>query len=343
MKINKKELLKKLEDTKPGLANKDIIEFTNAFSFTGKYITTFNDEISVFCPLKSDIKGTVIAKEFFTIVNKIAPDKDGNLVIEKSEECDELIITGKRVQAGILFDPEGALPLDEIKAEGTWNKLPDDFIKALQLCSFCVSNDQSILILNCIQIIDNCVISTNKFRAFKYKLNEKMTENFLLPANYVSPLSNYQIKEYNITTDWIHFKTKDDVIISARIYPDDEYPDINFLFDPEGNEIITFPEITLSALEKSVIFCDNVTQSESEIEVDVQKKKIVIKSQDKNIGWITEKIIHKNNTQVNFTINAFFLQDILNTTKKGKFGKVGENNVLSFIGKNWNHVILVKV
>ena len=338
MKINKKDLLEKLEAVQPGVSNKEIIEFSNTFSFTGKELITFNDEISVRCPFESDIIGTVVADQFFKIVSKIGSDKEGDINLK--ENGNELLIKGKRVESGVVYDPEGALPLDELELKDTWYKLPKDFIEGIKLSAFCCSNDAVRPLLMCINITKNQLQSADPQRVFRYNLDSKMKKEFLLPAAYVSVISKYKISKYTISGDWAHFTTKDNIVVSCRIYQEETFPDIDQFFSDEGNEFI-FPKQTKDVLEKALIFCDGDAPLEHFALIDIKSEKLIISSKG-SAGWLKETIPHKSQIEFSFDVNIHFLIDILKSTNTCIINEYKKNpQLIYFKSDKWEHSISI--
>ena len=68
MKIDKKHLVKALQQTKPGLAQKAIVEQFTHFIFSGKEIMTYNDEVCICCPFESDFKTSVKADDLWKLL-----------------------------------------------------------------------------------------------------------------------------------------------------------------------------------------------------------------------------------------------------------------------------------
>jgi len=336
MKINKFKLIKCLELVKPGLSSKDLIEFTDAFSFTTDYIITFNDEICIRTPFESDIKGTVPAEKFSQVVAKLAPAKNDEFHIKQTDN--ELLIKGKRTKSGITFNPEGALPLEEIgKLPKKWTKIPDNFIDGIKLSVFCTSNDASMPVITCLNISGDTIQATDRYRAFKYQLSKKIKTPFLVPANCASIITKYPVTKYAIDKSWAHFKTSEGIIISSRIYKE-EFPDISKFYDQEGDNI-SFPKNTLQSLEKAGVFCDGESVADHLVTVIMGKKKTLFKSKS-TAGWFEEIIPHKNKNisdELSFEINIHFLTDILKTAKGCKYNE----SLISFESDQWEHIITI--
>jgi len=335
MKINKKDLLKKLEAVKPGLSNKEIIEFADSFSFTNNTILTYNDFICVKCPTELDIQGTIKAEHFYKIINKVKSDSEGNIDLKLNDN--ELIISANKSKAGIPINLEGKLSLDELGKEvKKWNKLPDDFMEGIRLSVFSASNDASNPKLTCLHINKDIIESSDGQRAFKYKLNKKIKEEFLLPKFSVPALLNHVIQYYSISQNWIHFKTKEDVIISCRMYEDISFPDTDFLFDIKGPKF-KFPNQIKDSIDRAIVFIGS--DDEENISISIKNKLILIQSRSDH-GWFKEKVPLKSKNELSFDINPFFLKDILKSSNKCL---ISEKGLMKFSTDTWDYVINISV
>jgi len=343
LKINKTDLIKALEKVNSGLSNKELIEYTNCYYFTGNEIITFNDEIYVKFPFKTDFSGMVNADKFFSLISKISPDTKGLINIDI--EDGELIVKSGRTKSGFSFNTEDILPLDEINDSinniSEWKRVPSNFTDGIRLASFCTSKDISSPILTCLNINNKSVLSTDRYRAFEYKLKRPM-DSFLLNANCVSFLSKLELIKYSVQEAWTHFKTSDELGISIRTYENDDYPSLDSFFKHSG-DIFEFPEKLDKVIDKAIVFCEGITEVERKINIKIDKSKLTISSKSE-IGWFKE--IVKCNTYpdtVEFTLNPLFLKDILSKTNQCEICMVKESGIIKFVSDNWRHIIALNI
>ena len=346
MKIDKKTFSKILENVKPGLAKSSnaIIEFSNSFALTENAVVTFNDNISVSHPIDNDeLLGAVKAEEFLKIIQRIAPDKNG--LLDLSLIDNEIVIKGKRAQAGIPFNEGAALPLDEInQSKKKWAKLPKEFIKGIKLATFCVSHDASLPLLTCLHIKGNKISSTNRLRAFTFTMSTKMKSEILLPAAQALILAHYPITHYSLDDYWAHFKTEDDVVISIRIYrnDDNEYPDLSSFFNETG-QTLSFPKNIKDVIDRAEVFCQGDTDAEKIITINVQPKKWILKTRTETVGWFKEILPHKGDNEFEFEVPLNFLNDIVSSTTEAELiqDEETETTFLQFETEKWAHVLMV--
>jgi hypothetical protein len=334
MKIKKDLLVEKLALVKPGLSNKDIIEFADSVSFNKNQIITYNDFICIRCPLDINIKGTVKADRLYAHMNKVKADKEGYVKI--SVKGEELLIAAGKSKVGLPINLDGLVSLDELgKPVKKWKKLPSDFIEGVRLSIFAAGHDMSDPKLTCIHINGTQIQASNGHRAFRYQMESKIKKEFLLPATSAPAILNHPITKYAVTKEWVHFKTKDETIISCRMYADTSFMDTDFLFDIKGVKVI-FPDSLKSIIDNAIIFIGE-DEDDKNIRIAVEKKEIKIRSESATGGWFKEKIKAKSKNEVSFEINPFFLQDILKTSTTAILSpKIG---LLKFESDKWEYSI----
>lgn len=334
MKISRTELLEALEKVKPGLANKELIEQSTSFAFIGDRVVTYNDEISVSHPVKGleNMKGAIKAKTLYEFLARV---KDEEIEIEQ-EENEVLIKTG-RSKAGLRFEYEIRLPLEEVGEIGNWMKLPEDFIDALRLCYPACSNDMSRAILTCVNIRDDKVEASDSFQIIQYQLKEKMPADFLIPASSVKELIKYDIQEVSVGENWVHFRTPEGTIFSCRTI-EGEFPDVEKFLGIEGEEF-TFPEDMREALNRANVFAKKETDISTIPTVKViAKNGELILSARNEYGWFEEKLkTQHEDVKFSFSIGVEFLISLFDRLKTCRI----TDNKIGFAGDSWKHVIAI--
>lgn len=332
MKIKKEEFIKMLETLKPGLSNKDIIEHSDSITFTGKRAISYNDIIAVTFPFKTEFNGTVKADKLLSHVTKAKADKEGYLKVKNKKS--ELVISSGNSKAGLPIN-EDTIDLEELGDIPTkWKKLPGDFTTGIRLSTFSAGTDATEPKLLCLHINKDQIQSSNGDRCFRYKMNNKIKKEFLIPATSAFAIINHPIKKYSVTKNWLHFKTKDKVIISLRMYADVSYPDTDFLFDLHGKSF-EFPEKLRETINEAVNFIGD-DEEDRNIQVHIKKDKFKIKSKSVH-GWFDGWVKAKSKKKASFEINPFFLQDILKSSNKAILDK--SKNLLKFKSDKWEYVV----
>jgi len=327
MKINRQELVEALVKVKPGLANKEIIEFTTHFVFNETTIQTYNDQISILQMMKTGLQGAVKANEFFALISKL-PDEELDIQMEE----DKFIIKGKRSKAHINITQEHKLPLffDDIQ---TWLPLSDDFSNAVKFCLFSVSKDMTRPELTNLRIIKNKILSTDKFRITKRIMNQSIKKEFFLPGNAATHLINYSPIKYSLQKEWLHFINEEKTIFSTRIM-DVEYPDIESFLKVEG-EKVKFPVSLAESIDRAEILAKTEFEQDLIISLTLKKSTLICKGQGP-LGFIEEEHrIRYTGEEIKLFIHPVFLREILNRLKEVTIGEMS----LLFEGDNFQHVI----
>lgn len=333
MNIKKSELLKALDTVKPGLSNKEMIEQSTSFCFMNKNVVTYNDEISVSCPLDVDLEGAINATELYAFVNKIGGDE-----VEMSlNENNELVFKAGKSKAGLRVQSEVTLPLSEIGEVKKFKKLPDGFLKALKFCMGSCSSDMSRPVLTCVHVNETTVESSDGYRLANFTLSESIpVSKFLLPARICGTVIAFKPTKIAEGEGWIHFKNETNAILSCRVFSED-FPNTAPHLKVKGAEL-EFPKETKAILEKAMIFSKKDSALDESIKVTFAKGKMEIRSES-GTGWFEEKArTNYNGDAIVFDITPYLLKDILSDTNKATFSDIK----LLFAGENWKYLTLLR-
>lgn len=329
MLIKRQELMAALEEVKPGLANKDIIAQSTSFVFNGDSITTFNDEISVFKPFQSGFEGAVRANELYSLLGKIKDEE-----IDVQVEGSELIVKGKRSKAGIRLEADIQLPIDEVDIEHVdFIDLPENFIKAISIASYCAAKDLSKPHLTCVCINEGEVIASDNFRIIMVDFTGSLdSDQILLPASVVKFLAKYDVKKLSHSPGWIHFHADDGLIFSARVLAGD-YPQVEQYFKIKGHEL-QFPGGMIEILDRAGVFTVGSTNGDF-VSIAVEDRTMTIKGEG-DYGWLQETAnCRYKGGKIEFQVDPSFLRDILKDLRKCIVG----DGTLLFEGENFKHIV----
>lgn len=334
--MDRKILQAGLEKVKPGLSKSEVIEQATSFAFMGDRVVTYNDEISISHPVEGmDLRGAVRAEELYQLLNKLKQDE-----IEIEVTDSELVITSGKVQAGLAFQAEITLPLDEVGAIGDWKKVPEGFCDAVKFVIPTASNDMSKPAFTCVHICKNGVIeSCDGFRVTRMIVGKVGLEDCLIPASVAKDLVKYPITEQASGEGWRHFRTEDGTVFSCRIL-EDQYPDI----DGKGilnvtGEAVEFPKNMMEILDRAGVFAKRDHYSEEEVSVTLGNKKIVVEGKSDS-GWFKEvSNIRYTGEAKSIIVHPDFLKDMLARIQSCVIG----SNSMKFEGEGWQHVVWMKV
>lgn len=326
------KLLRALELVKPGVSTKDVIEQANSFAFLENKIVSYNDEISISYPFEDiGFVGAVKAEELYLFLSKL---KHEDIDIEITES--ELLLTAGKSKAGLKLQQNILLPLEELGKISAWEKLPDNFVDALTFTHAAASKDMAYPVLTCVHIREDGVIeASDNYKISRFTLGEKMPcSSFLLSAAIIKELINFEIVAIADSFGWKHFKTKDDVVFSARIF-EGVFPNIDNIILGDKKAIFTFPKTFKESLERAVVFSKNEYTAEKEIKITISDKKIKIECASE-YGWFEEYTnLRYTGESIAFLVHPDFLKEILlQITTCCVF-----ENVIKFIGADWEHFI----
>lgn len=332
MEVNKAELLAALEKVKPGLANRELIEQATSFAFLGGRVVTYNDEISISHPVKDlDVTGAVKAEALYSFLSRVKED-----TITMEIDDNQVKITAGKSVAGLVFEQEVKLPIEEVGEIGTWHPVSEDFVTGLKMCYPCCTKDMSLGVLTCVYVNGQVMVGSDSYQIIRYQLDQEVAlDPFLLPASSAHTLARYPITEIASGQGWVHFKTKDGTIISSRVF-DGDYPDFDVYFEFEGTEI-EFPKGTTEALERAEVFSksDLTIMDMPVVTISITKNRVNISAQDQS-GWFKETLPIKHTGEpIKFTTNVQFLLALLSQSPSCVYGE----GRIQFAGEKWTHLI----
>ncbi len=334
MEINKELLLKALEAAKPGLGNNAMIEQSTSFCFLNGNVVTYNDEISISCPVEGlDFEGAVNANELHSFISKAKTEEIEFTMGEK-----EIILKTGKSKAGLVLDPEIILPVSEIGRIKKWKNIPKGFSKALNFTRGACSRNLNEPVLTCVHVNGKTIEGADNYRVVNYFLKEEIPiDAFLLPAIIVGTVINIKPVKIAEGNGWIHFKNRDEVILSCRIF-EDEYVSTSHIIKIKGDEVI-FPKNIIRILDKALIFAKRPEALDEVVEISLSKNKMIIKSNSETGSWFKEPArCEYSGDNVTFAITPYLLKDILQETKSAQI----KDKKIGFIGDSWKYVSLLR-
>jgi DNA polymerase III sliding clamp (beta) subunit (PCNA family) len=345
MKIDRKELLKGLENILPALNRNSFVGHSNEFIFTGRQIVGYSDQICISFPFKTDFSFSLPAEEFYKIISNIDVDAlDINIKESKLE------IKGKGLKSNIncnvdesILDVIDALGIPKAKKES--KELHKDFIEALKFCVFSASKDLQQEGLRCISIDNKFITSTDGYRISQYKIKNKFEFPFLIPASSVGELIKYDVNKYFISKDknWIYF-FNDEISFCARLI-NTEFPSCIKLFNGFNEDIeIKIPKGINKIIEAAEILASGEKRIDKEIQVGIFKDRWECKGQNdfgdivREIAFVSKGIKEKG---IKFNINPYFLKDIILKVETMFYSDDGKK--ILFKNNDFKHVIALLI
>lgn len=341
MKVKKNELLNIIAKVKPGLSSKEIIEQANHLIFTCNEIVTYNDRICVMHPFDFDTPFSVKADEFSKILSGISEDE---IDLTVSEDTINIKTDTTKASLSIIVDEAGKVEhlieaiQEEIEKDDAWLLLPKEFLSGVYLCAFSANKDVATGVRSCVAIKGDSIFSTDNIRASNYIMDKSM-DDVMIPAKDALELVKYEVKEYAISENWIHFTTSDGIIFNCKSMKGDyPYQTIESLFkDLEPS--LTFPAGLREIIQSVTILAEGELDINKMITVSVGKSKIVVKA-EKERGWIEKSMTFKfKGEPFSFNINPIFFSQILYHATD--FSLMG--NIAQFSTNNFYHVLSLPI
>lgn len=343
MKVNKKDLGKTLEITKPGLSGATIVIQADSFVFTDGRVFTYNDEISISCPLPLPqlqfdagfIDGAIKADELYNYLKKVSVEE---ISVESSET--EVVMKAGKAIAGFALNKEIQIPIgDQMKGLGKWKKLPENFNDAIKFAYPCAASDMANPKITCVNFDSSGKVeATDNYRVIRWDLNQKLPfKTTLIPADSVKEVLKIYPTHVTEGDGWVYFKNEENVVIGCRVF-DEKFVNIDqILASKIEGELFTFPETTASVLERADVFnkSQNKNLKSEVIDVSYDAKFLKIQCQSET-AWFKERITVKNfkGSNFNFRITPYLLRDILKQTNIC----IVSDNMLKFQSDNWVYI-----
>lgn len=336
MKIKTSELKKALEIVKPGLATLEVIDQSTSFAFINGNVVTFNNEISVVHPVNLDIVGAVKADLLYKYLGKIKTEE-----VEITTTESELIVKSGRATSGFAFIPEVTLPLDEeIKEMGKWKKLPENFLPYLKAAALSCAKDMAEPKLTCVHVNGVFIESTDNFRLSQYTLKEAVpVDKFLIPASSVSVVVSNSPTKIAIGNGWVHFKNKDNTVVSCRVFADAYMETAPFIKNARKGVKMELPDNMKEVIERAMVFIEKQNVIDEELTLDITKKSINV-SCESDTSWFKESIKHKGEHEFSISVAPSLLKNIIGRTNVCYV--LEEKHILYFKENDWVYITMLK-
>jgi hypothetical protein len=279
--MDTKLLIKILEKLKAGVS--DQFELSKFAFFDGKYVTSFNFEIGVSLQFESEeLKGALPVKELLAILKKL---KNEDLEIIKNDA--HIIFGCGTMELGLnLVDHKNPLEVGGIE---DWRSLPEGFKDAVRFCLPFASGNTSHGIAQCVVVRDEAVYASDNNRFIKHEIAGSVKGQIAIPKKNAETIMSYDIKEYDVSKAWVHFRDSEGAVFSCRMFAG-TYPDINRIIFDDWQEV-NIPDNLLDAIIKVSDLSQDVgkmmTFKGKVINLDIRDNQIVVSGENSS-GWITE-------------------------------------------------------
>jgi DNA polymerase III sliding clamp (beta) subunit (PCNA family) len=299
MEINRKEFLETLKRLSPAITQKEVISQSTDFIFSGEKIITYNGDLCISANFKTEFSGAINGK---TLYNFLSSLKEDTFEITKTEN--NFILKSGKIKSKIKSKD---IQSDYVNYEiEKFTEISSDLFSAIKMSLFSVSTDDGKFPLNCVYVNNDSVMTCDNIRASKIKIEPANTA-FLIPHNIAKILIQYKDFASFYTEEgdkWLHLKTDNDIVYSFHMVFGD-YPDLEFLFNPDSEGLIfEFPEELKGSIDSTVVFNDEI--------LEIVAREGTVKCMSTGIdGTVYATIEHEIPGDIHFNINPVFLKEIL--------------------------------
>jgi len=219
MNIAKDQLLVAMKKALPGVdKGASLIEGADTFLFSGKFLHSYNDSVSVSVPVELDgLAGACKSMDAFRLVSKInAP------IIEVEVVANKWLFTAGRTKAELsLIDSKVGSYLTELKLEQlVFEAVPEDFSAGLKLVKMAQNSDPK----RGVAVDGVLMVSTDSVRMNRFTLKGEMKPFWIDDPAVADLLKLDQVKDYSLSEAWVHFRLADGTIFSCKRKDHTKYP-----------------------------------------------------------------------------------------------------------------------
>jgi len=340
MKINRSELIQTLTIARMAVAGSDHLEQLGHFIFGGENLITFNNRILIYYPYKTDFQCSIRSELFYKQLEKfdsefVDIELTGNrLEIKGTSEVAKIVV--KLKQDTEIFEVIDTIRKEQLEAE--YSAVPEDFITAIDFCSYSASKNAADGTLCCICINQDKVIACDNYRVTKYKLKHAMTEgDTLIDARIASEIKHFKMTEFSIGENWLHFRNDKGVIFSARqIFGD--YPDLVPAFHVKGVRI-ELPKNTSDILDFVSVITAEDQQLERKADIEIKDGRITAQVVKDSASAEKSITLHADyeSLEMRFRVHIEFLKSVLKHTPMMVYSE--ELKKVKFRTQSFQHVI----
>lgn len=324
VQIDSNEWEKALSWAESGLSLNENIEQANRFIFQDEKVFSFNDEILVCAPLATGLTGAVIAKECMAVLGQFPKNAPVEMMVEENMLVFKSKQKNKVTKAGLDFQTEITLPLEEISdlKKLKWKALPENFAQGLANVYPSASKSEAYSVLQSVHIKGEYIEATDNFNLVRYKIKGADLPEMCLYYQSVQKLLKFAVSSFSLAENWVFFKTKEHkIIVGIRNFEQINFPTLDEFFKNFKGAKIQLPENITEALSKASIF-SSCTDPDQLMDFYTKKGFIVLKIQNEK-GFLEEKIkVKEDLPEFRMSVSLPQLSQII---KKSNSFELGEN------------------
>jgi len=320
--MDRKALLDDIKLIMPGVAKKDIIELFTCLNFFGDKAVATDGRLFIRVKFGEDtgVNLAVPGKPLYAILNSLTTP---NIVLEVVKG--RLCVREESIEAKLLVpEIEPGKRMDKIidePADDQWKEASSAFIRALRLCRFSCSGDQTLGALTGVHVAGKVAYSCDRFRISKHEVEElDGCEGITISATVIDELVKHEghVQKFCVVGDIVYFSLYDGKLLIASPRIQGDFPKVGKFF--EGSEELgsmALPDTLPAALKRQCIVLENSLDVDKATNIHVEKDKLVLVSSSKEIGEVRETVAAEAPNQLvsaKLLINPLFLVEILEMT-----------------------------
>lgn len=329
----------------PATTNKGLVDGMDMIHCVNGEFVAYNDKISISFIAMDDLENfSVLANDFIRALEAVTTEEVEITVTDKNI----VQIVSKNDVTAELNNWDDTTVLEYVKSldyqdaeEIEWNDIPDDFVEAINLCSFSTStNVDNTQLLFCVYVNKTNIVGTDKHRISIYNNKKWDMPKFLIPYYNIQQIKQMNPDGYVLGNGWIRFINSDDAILSCRTYSVEE---TNSIFEDALTAIkglkfkgsVELPKETIDTLDSMLQFSDELNSADKNVVLDFKKNKLVCRA-EKQTGTLKKTLkIGKHSLECSLNFRTMFLKEIL---QKVNTINIGESTI-KLKTKNFTHIL----
>ncbi len=259
MRLNREEFLSCLEWMKAGTEQRETIEQSSCYVFKDGEIFSYNEEVA--CRMKSGLDesflGAVHAGKLLEVIQKL---EEETLLMEMTETHFTIKAKKQRIKVNILREAEIHLPLSFFEEPKEWEPINEDFLDGVKRVADCAGVNDQEFGYTCVHVHPEWLEATDKDQFCRCYMNTKISMPAFLRAKSIKHITRLGVIELGETTSFVHFRTKQGMVLSCKRYEEPDYPDNALVYEVEGDRI-ALPKGLTKAIALAEVFSSEHTDN----------------------------------------------------------------------------------
>jgi len=311
-KVNRAELLAKLQAIQPGTATHDrAVEQASCFIFRSGLAQSYNDDVActIASGLPEEFSGAVPAAKFLALLSKMAEE---DIDLEWSDS--EVVVSGRKGRkSGFRLEAEILSAVDSVEQpkEEEWKPLPEGFGEAVSIVQEC-AGDEKQFITNVVNIHQKWLEAGDDVQCVRYKIKTDVKTPVMVRQKAIKHVSTLGMTEFFDADSWLHFRNPQGLTFSCRCFIDPPYPtdEISAVLKQKDGHPMTLPK----GLVDSVDLAETIIAGDkgSSVLISLKPGRLNFKAVSSDGCWHKEakKIAYEGNA-MSFFISPKLLKDLV--------------------------------